>query len=599
MKKTEKRIAHVETWVAQFDQALKSRNISAILSLFVEDCFWRDFVSFTWNIRTLEGHEEISRMLSDNLELIAPRQWSLLETPTHSDGITEAWLRFETKTTRGRAILRLLDGKAWTLLTTADELIGFEEKSGHRRVKGTTHGVYHRDKNWLEQKEEDEAALGHSVQPYCVVIGGGQGGIALGARLKQLGVPTIIIEKNPRPGDSWRNRYRSLVLHDPVWYDHLPYIPFPDHWPIFTPKDKLGDWLEMYTKVMELNYWGSTECVRSNFDDQKQDWTVEVIREGKPVTLRPKQLVFATGAYGPPNIVPLAGIDDFTGEHLHSSAYAGGSSFEGKTCIVVGSNSSAHDIAADLYEFGARVTMLQRSPTTVVKSETLMEVAFKGLYSDIAVKNGITTERADLLFAAIPMKIMPQFQKPLYDEMRARDRAFYERLALSGFQLDFGEDESGLMMKAFRSGSGYYVDVGASELIADGKIAIRSGVEIRRLRSRSVELTDGSEVPADVIIQATGYQSMNRMVARLISEEMADRVGKCWGLGSGFAKDPGPWEGEPRNMWKPTRQPGLWFHGGNLHLSRQFSHYLALQIKARMLGLPTPVFGMRDVHHRS
>jgi len=243
--------------------------------------------------------------------------------------------------------------------------------------------------------------------------------------------------------------------------------------------------------------------------------------------------------------------------------------------------------------------MLQRSPTTVVKSETLMEVAFKGLYSDIAVKNGITTERADLLFAAIPMKIMPQFQKPLYDEMRARDRAFYERLALSGFQLDFGEDESGLMMKAFRSGSGYYIDVGASELIADGKIAIRSGVEIRRLRSRSVELTDGSEVPADVIIQATGYQSMNRMVARLISEEMADRVGKCWGLGSGFAKDPGPWEGEPRNMWKPTRQPGLWFHGGNLHLSRQFSHYLALQIKARMLGLPTPVFGMRDVHHRS
>lgn len=500
MKETEESTAYIETWVAQFDQALKSRNISDILSLFVEDCFWRDFVSFTWNIRTLEGHEEISRMLSDNLELIAPRQWSLLETPTHSDGITEAWLRFETKTTRGSAILRLLDGKAWTLLTTADELIGFEEKSGHRRAKGTTHGVYHRDKNWLEQKEEDEAALGHSVQPYCVVIGGGQGGIALGARLKQLGVPTIIIEKSPRPGDSWRNRYRSLVLHDPVWYDHLPYIPFPDHWPIFTPKDKLGDWLEMYTKIMELNYWGSTECVRANFDDQTQDWTVEVIREGKPVTLRPKQLVFATGAYGPPNIVPLAGIDDFKGEHLHSSAYAGGASFEGKTCIVVGSNSSAHDIAADLYEFGARVTMLQRSPTTVVKSETLMEVAFKGLYSDIAVQNGITTERADLLFAAIPMKVMPRFQKPLYDEMRARDRAFYERLAHSGFQLDFGEDESGLMMKAFRSGSGYYIDVGASELIADGKIAIRSGVEIRRLRSRSVELTDGSEVPADVII---------------------------------------------------------------------------------------------------
>ena len=88
-----------------------------------------------------------------------------------------------------------------------------------------------------------------------LIIGGGQGGIALGARLRQLGVPTIIVEKNERAGDSWRNRYKSLCLHDPVWYDHLPYIDFPKNWPVFSPKDKIGDWLEMYTKVMELNYW--------------------------------------------------------------------------------------------------------------------------------------------------------------------------------------------------------------------------------------------------------------------------------------------------------------------------------------------------------
>ena len=102
--------------------------------------------------------------------------------------------------------------------------------------------------------------MGLTRQPYCLIIGGGQGGIILGARLKQLEVPTIIIEKNARPGDSWRNRYKSLCLHDPVWYDHLPYLPFPEHWPIFSPKDKIGDWLEMYTNVMELNYWHSTEC---------------------------------------------------------------------------------------------------------------------------------------------------------------------------------------------------------------------------------------------------------------------------------------------------------------------------------------------------
>ena len=101
----------------------------------------------------------------------------------------------------------------------------------------------------------------------CVIVGGGQGGIALGARLRRLGVPTLIVEKNERPGDSWRKRYKSLCLHDPVWYDHLPYLPFPDHWPVFSPKDKIGDWLEMYTKVMELNYWSSTTRCKARYDE--------------------------------------------------------------------------------------------------------------------------------------------------------------------------------------------------------------------------------------------------------------------------------------------------------------------------------------------
>ena len=126
-----------------------------------------------------------------------------------------------------------------------------------------------------------------------VIVGGGQGGIGLGARLRMLGVPTIIVEKNARPGDSWRNRYKSLCLHDPVWYDHMPYLNFPPNWPVFSPKDKIGDWLEMYTKVMELNYWGSTTCKKASFDEAKKEWTVVVERDGKEITLRPKHLVLA------------------------------------------------------------------------------------------------------------------------------------------------------------------------------------------------------------------------------------------------------------------------------------------------------------------
>ena len=134
-------------------------------------------------------------------------------------------------------------------------------------------------------------------------------------------------------------------------------------------------------------------------------------------------------------------------------------------------------------------------------------------------------------------------------------------------------------------------------MIADGKIKLKSGVKVERIKKHSVVLSDGSELPADLIVYATGYGSMNGWAAALISQEVADKVGKCWGLGSNTTKDPGPWEGELRNMWKPTQQEALWFHGGNLHQSRHYSQYLSLQLKARMEGLPTPVYGLQKAHH--
>jgi putative flavoprotein involved in K+ transport len=149
-----------------------------------------------------------------------------------------------------------------------------------------------------------------------------------------------------------------------------------------------------------------------------------------------------------------------------------------------------------------------------------------------------------------------------------------------------------------RRGSGYYIDVGASELIADGRIKLRSS-EVDHLTETSVVLKDGTKLDADLVVYATGYGSMNQWAAALISQEVADRVGKCWGLGSGTAKDPGPWEGELRNMWKPTAQEALWFHGGNLMQSRFYSQFLAVQLKARLEGIATPVYGQGKVYHRA
>jgi len=509
----------------------------------------------------------------------------------------QAWIDFETDAGRGHGHIRIRDGKIWTLLTTLKELKGHEERKGTTRPMGAEHGVEQGRKSWAETRAEEAAQLGYDTQPEVLIIGGGQGGIALGARLRQLGVPAIIIEKNERPGDSWRKRYKSLCLHDPVWYDHLPYIPFPANWPVFAPKDKIGDWLEMYTRVMELNYWSSTTATSAKYDEVKKEWEVHVTRDGKDVVLRPKQLVLATGMSAKANWPKFPGQDIFKGDQQHSSTHPGPDAYKGKKVVVIGSNNSAHDICAALWEAGADVTMVQRSSTHIVRSEPLMKHGLGSLYSEEAVAAGVTTDKADLIFASIPYRLLPAFQKPIYDTIRAEDAGFYAALAKAGFMLDWGDDDTGLFMKYLRRGSGYYIDVGASQLIIDGKIKLKSGSDVDHLTETAVVLKDGTELPADLVVYATGYGSMNGWAADLISQGVADKVGKCWGLGSATTKDPGPWEGEQRNMWKPTAQEGLWFHGGNLHQSRHYSQFLALQIKARKEGLATPVYELAPSYH--
>ena len=585
----------VSTWLAKFSSALEEQDTDALKALFGHDCYWRDLVAFTWNIKTMEGREAIGQMAIATLAKTNPTNWQIAGEATEADGVTEAWLNFETDAVIGKGHVRLKDDGCWTLLTTAQQIKGHEEHKGPTRDAGVSHGAFRGRETYSERRAREAAELGYKEQPYVVIIGGGQGGIALGARLRRLDVPTIIIEKNERPGDSWRNRYKSLCLHDPVWYDHLPYLPFPDHWPVFSPKDKIGDWLECYTKIMELNYWTKSVAESASYDEAAGEWTVTVERDGEQVVLKPKHLVLATGMSGVPNVPDLPGKDVFKGEWHHSSQHPGPDEYVGKKAVVVGSNNSSHDICAALWEAGIDVTMIQRSSTHVVKSDTLMELALGSLYSEEAVAKGITTDMADLIFASIPYKVLPEMQKPQCDETRERDGDFYARLEKAGFELDFGADDTGLFMKYLRRGSGYYIDVGASELVANGDIKLKHG-QAERFSETGI-VVDGEEIPADVVVFATGYGSMNGWAAKLISQDVANKVGKCWGLGSDTSKDPGPWEGELRNMWKPTQQEALWFHGGNLHQSRHYSQFLSLQLKARQVGLPTPVYGLAEVHH--
>ena len=590
----------VDAWLSGFQAALDARDGAAAGAMFATDSYWRDLVAFTWNLKTVEGPQGVADLVDATAESTDASSFHTTEPPDEADGVVTAWIGFETGVGRGNGLLRLVevDGedRAFTLLTALYELTGFEEPRGTHRPMGAEHGADKTRKTWKERRQEEAETIGSTTQPHVLVLGGGQGGIALGARLRQLGVPSLVIDKHERPGDQWRQRYKSLCLHDPVWYDHLPYLKFPDNWPVFSPKDKIGDWLESYTRIMEVPYWSSTCAVSASWSEEKQEWTVEVEREGRTLTLHPKELVFATGMSGKPRIPDVAGTDVFRGDVHHSSAHPGPDAYRGKKAVVIGSNNSSFDICGALWENDVDVTMVQRSSTHIVKSASLMDIGLGDLYSERALEAGVTTEKADLIFASLPYRILHTFQIPAYEAMAERDADFYQRLEKSGFWHDWGDDGSGLFMKYLRRGSGYYIDVGAADLVANGDISLVHG-QVDHLTEDAVVLADGTELPADVVVFATGYNSMNGWVADLIDQETADRLGKVWGLGSDTTKDPGPWEGEQRNMWKPTQVPHLWMHGGNLHQSRHYSLYLALQLKARFEGLATPVYALQEVHH--
>jgi putative flavoprotein involved in K+ transport len=504
-----------------------------------------------------------------------------------NEDVVEATATFETEVARCHAVIRLKDGKCWTFLTAATELKGFEKYCGARRPQGAPTHYRPGRKSWGRQRERDGQEIGTTREPYCVIVGAGHCGLALAAHLKQLGVPTLVIDKRVRPSDTWRDRYDSLSLHSPSWYDQLPSLAYPETWPLFPSKDQFANWLDAYATVMELDIWPETEFLLADFNEVRGEWRIEVVRGGHPVSLRPKHLVFATGLLGAPKIPDLPGNGRFRGAQCHASSLRTGNNCEGRNFVVIGAGTTAHDICAELWEAGAGVTMIQRGPTIVMRQERVL-AGIADLYGDEVRAAGMTAKIADLLFASLPYRVLLQMQQRVVAQVKEQDALFYAQLRKAGFLVTLGEEEAGILPQILRNPSGYYMDVGASELVINGQIRVRSGVGVKALGESAVILTDGTEIAADVVVYATGFDGAPAL--GMLPEDIACKVGRIWGLGSGLRNDPGPWEGELRNMWKPTAQTGLWFHSHGVGGSRFYSGILALQIKGRHAGLQTPVY---------
>jgi len=553
-------------------------------SVLVEDGYWKDILALTWEYRLHEGLVEIvkgfeaaapdfgPRAFRPSPDRVAPRV-----VRRSARQVIEAFFDFDTNVGQGTGFVRLLfdptgagETQAWILLTTLQQLRGFEERIGARRPTGVAFSRNFAGDNWLELRRK--AADFRDRDPEVLVIGAGQAGLSLAARLGQLGVDALLIEKQLRVGDNWRSRYHSLTLHNEVWANSLPYIPFPPTWPTFVPKDKLAGWLEAYAEFMELNVWTGTELKSASYDEKAKQWTASLSTEGGERTVRAAHMVVATGGVsGTPNWPSLPGIDDFRGEVLHSSQFVSGVAYRDKRAIVIGTGNSGHDVAQDLYANGAAaVTMVQRSPTAVVSLVPSGTMVYE-LYAE-----GPPADDIDLISAAVPYPILEETYKWITKRTCELDKDLLDGLDRIGFEVDFEPDNTGFHMKYLRTGGGYYLNVGCSDLLMAGVIELVKAREIARFIDSGVCLSGGRTIEADLVVLATGFQNQQAEIARLFGNDVADRVGPVWGFDEGY---------NMRNMWKRTAQKAFWIMGGNLIESRFNSRFLALQIKADLEGL--------------
>jgi cation diffusion facilitator CzcD-associated flavoprotein CzcO len=574
--------AQLRSWISAFSKSLETGDAASLSRLFQPDSHWRNLCGISWDMATFSGSQKLSGELFQRArkvkaagfeiasELLPPRTNLVAEVE-----VVEAIFRFNTIHGPGLGVARLLPSrgddalpKAWTISTVLDidkiveAMLQANEPASHERDFGKS--------GWIERRRSEISFS--ERDPDVLVVGGGHAGVSAAVELKRMGLDTLIVDKHERVGDNWRLRYNGLKLHNKTPVNHLRYMPFPTTWPDYIPKDKIANWLEAYVEAMDLNFWTRTTFEGAEYDEAAQSWAAKVRREdGEVRTLRPKHIVMATSVSGTPNIPKIATIEKFAGKVLHSSKFSAGVEWKGKSVVVIGTGTSAHDVCQELHASGAEVTMVQRSPTLVVNIDPSAQ-----LYDKIYLGDGPPLEVRDLLNSSLPLEVTKASHKLITDEVRRLDAPLLERLEKAGFKLEFGEDGTGWPLKFRTRGGGYYFNVGCSDLIADKKIRLIQSSGIKQFVGEGLELTDGSTLKADLVVLATGYKGPDYIISSHFGEEVAARVGPVWGFNADTQ--------ELRNMWTRTGQAGLWFTGGSFSQCRIYSRFIAMQIDAIEAG---------------
>ncbi|CBF87231.1 hypothetical protein AN9242.2 [Aspergillus nidulans FGSC A4] len=580
----------VNDWLFSFTEKLSSGQQSNISSLFLEKESWfRDFVSFSWDFASHNGAAAICEYLAGSTsgfaEPKADQPGALRPQLVEIGGLqfVQAGFSFRNTFGTGRGVLRLAnvepeEWKAWTVFTVLERLNGQDELEATR----------------AEKAEAQAGASGYGTEPSSVqsddgglqvlVVGAGQCGLALAAHLQNLGLNYLVVDKFSRPGDSWRARYDTVRLHTPIYTDHYPFLKYPASWPRYLDRAHVTKWMEHYEEIMGLNVRHSTLASNFRYNETSRVWTVDLQSKDCIQTVHAKHVVLATGLLGAiPNRPTFPGEASFKGQILHTSAHKSAALMPEalkKKITIIGSGTSAHDIAQDFVNHGAEnVTMVQRGAMYVVSRDSMERIQLP-LWNT----PGVSLEDADLLSHSLPIAVARTLSVGESQMMSAKDKDMLDALEKAGMAVKRGDGDSLLDYQLIKGGH-FYADQGACQMIIDGRIKVRQCEQgVQGYYEDGVILANGTKIESEVVILATGFELSTKLIERLMGEDVMNKVARICTLHNSQ---------ERIGVWKPTGVPGFWYMTGSFIWSRQFSGILALQIAAIERGMNTEYYESR------
>lgn len=356
----------------------------------------------------------------------------------------------------------------------------------------------------------DKAILQDADHQNTIIVGGGPAGLAVGACLKQKGIPCLILEQTDRVGASWRHHYDRLHLHTAKAYSALPFVPFPKSFPRYPSRSQVIDYLEAYARQFQLETKFGQQVITARHADNL--WEIRTLDS----RYRSSNLVIATGYNHEPYIPKWPGQASFKGTLLHSSQYQNGEPFRNQRVLVVGFGNSGGEIAIDLYEHGAQPSLAVRGPVNVIPRELF----------------GIPILAIGILQSKLPPGVADAMNAPILRAV-VGDLTPYGLVRLPRGPVAQIRHDARIPL----------IDVGTIGLIKRGQITVRPGIE--RFTEDGVIFTDGKPGKYDAVILATGYRPR-------VNEFLADALA---------AHDE---QGTPLSSGREAPIPGLYFCGYNV-----------------------------------